>query len=139
MQLIHGDVHLANVVQTPARQPAYLDFGSMGRAPRVHDLAYALAHLALAIGGQHGTAPEQFPWHEVPHLLDAYESAAGSRLTDLERQALAPYTAAIPLQYAARAAFFAEPAPILESNRPSLRLSNWLLTNPDMPPTIRCR
>lgn len=130
-QLIHGDVHLENVVQTATGEPVYLDFGSLAHAPRVHELAYALAHMTRTLSADHAPMPDAFPWNEVPHLVREYEAAAGFRLTDLERQALAPYTAAVPLQYAARAGFFADPVAILRNTRPFLDVSSWLLSHPD--------
>jgi Ser/Thr protein kinase RdoA (MazF antagonist) len=128
-QVIHGDIHLENVVQTATGEPVYLDFGSLTHAPRVHDLAYALAHMARTLTAHH--APDAFPWNEVPHLVHEYEAAAGFPLTELERQALAPYTAAVPLQYAARAGFFTDPAAILRNALPFLHVSRWLLSHPD--------
>jgi len=126
--LVHGDVRLSNVCQTPDGQAVYLDFGFLARRPRVHDLAYALAFMVLALGGHH--APEGFGWHRVPQLIADYEAAAHSHLTEAERKALAPYTAAVPLYAAALDGFTNDPAEHLRGRRPFLRLSEWLLAHP---------
>ena len=76
--------------------------------------------------------PGAFLWREVPQLVHEYEATAGFRLTALERQALAPYTAAVPLQQAARAGFFADPMAVLRNTRQFVELSSWLLTHPDV-------
>ena len=131
VQLIHGDMHLENVGQAATGQPVYLDFGSLAHAPRVHELAYALAHMTRTLSAHHGLRPDAFPWHEVPSLVHEYEAAAGLPLTDLERRALTPYTAAVPLQYSARAGFFAAPMAILRTAHPFNDVSRWLLTHPD--------
>jgi hypothetical protein len=66
----------------------------------------------------------------VPRLVKEYEAAVGYRLTEAERASLAPYMAAIPIHYAARAGFFADPLALLQNERPFLKLSAWLLGNP---------
>jgi hypothetical protein len=48
---------------------------------------------------EHQGTADTFPWQEVPQLLKAYESGAGSPLTDEECTALTPYTAAVPIYY----------------------------------------
>lgn len=130
-QPIHGDIHLSNVGIAPSGHPVYLDFGNMAIAPRVHDIAYALAHMVFALNDYRGADPHALPWRSLPGLIAAYEAAAGSRLTDMERRALAPYTAAVPVHYAARAGFFADPSAVLRSEAPFLELSRWLLARPD--------
>jgi Ser/Thr protein kinase RdoA (MazF antagonist) len=130
-QLIHGDIHLANVGVAPSGRPSYLDFGNMSLAPRVHDLAYAFAHMVFAVNGYRKLDLQAVPWHELPRLVHAYEAGAGWRLTELEKHALVPYIAAVPVHYAARAGFFADPLAVLRSERPCLELSRWILTHPD--------
>ena len=49
-QVIHGDVSRGNVVVTNDRRFALIDFGDAGAAPRVTDIAIALAQLAIAGG-----------------------------------------------------------------------------------------
>ena len=66
-------------------------------------------------------------------LIEAYEAAGGGRLTAAERRALAPYTAAVPLFYAALDGFTEDPAGKLRTRLPFLRLSEWLLARPDAP------
>ena len=77
--LVHGDVRLSNVCQTLEGKTLYLDFGFLAYRPRIHDLAYALAFMLLALHGQQ--APEKFVWQEVPLLIEEYEGATNSRLT----------------------------------------------------------
>lgn len=106
----------------------YLDFGFLARRPRIHELAYALAFMLLALGGHE--APERFGWSLIPRLVEAYEATVGVRLTHLERRALAPYTAGVPLYAAALDGFTEAPAEKLRSRLPFLRLSAWLLAHP---------
>lgn len=130
MQFVHGDVRLSNVGRTPTGTVVYLDFGFLAWRPRIHDLAYSLAFMFLALNGQQG--PENFPWERVPQLLAEYENAAGVRLTDVERQALAPYTAAVPLYAAALDGFTEDPAGKLCSRLAFLHLSEWILSHPSV-------
>ncbi len=127
--LVHGDVRLSNVGRMPDGTAVYLDFGFLAHRPRIHDLAYSLAFMVLALDN-HQT-PERFAWHSVPRLVDAYEAAARTRLTAEERKALAPYTAAVPLYAAALAGFSNDPAGQLRDRLPFLRLREWLLAHPE--------
>jgi hypothetical protein len=77
--------------------------------------------------------PERFPWDCVPRLLDTYEATAHARLTALERRALLPYTAAVPLFSAALDGVTEDHAGKLRIRTPFLRLSEWLLARPDAP------
>ena len=106
-----------------------LDFGFLAYRPRIHDLAYSLAFMFLALHGQQH--PESFEWERVSRCIEEYELAANTRLTTLERKALAPYTAAVPLYAAALAGFGNEPVKLLCERVPFMRLSEWLLTHPD--------
>lgn len=127
--LVHGDIRLSNVGRLPDNQAVYMDFGFLAQRPRVHDLAYALAFMVLALGGQH--APDRFAWHSVTPLIAEYESTALVRLTVAERRALASYTAAVPLYAAALDGFSNDPARQLRGRLPFLHLSAWLLAHPD--------
>jgi Ser/Thr protein kinase RdoA (MazF antagonist) len=128
-QLIHGDVSLSNVGRMKDAKTVYLDFGFLAYRPRIHDLAYSLAFMVLALHGHQ--APERFSWQSVPQLVEAYEATASARLTTVERQALAPYTAAVPLFAAALDGFTNDPARQLRGRLPFLRLSEWLLAHPE--------
>jgi len=75
-------------------------------------------------------APERFAWPLVPRLVATYEAAAGSPLTDIERQALPPCTVAVALYHAASAGHTDDPAGQLRERLPFLRLSRWLLEHP---------
>lgn len=94
----------------------------------MHDVAYALAWMLAALDGCR--SPEQFAWPRVRSLLEAYESAAASRLTDVERRALSPSTAAVAVYHAASAEYTNDPAGQLRERLPFLRLSQWLLEHP---------
>ena len=102
---------------------------SLAQRPRIHDLAYSLAFMVLALGEHQ--EPERFAWQSVPRLCEEYEAAAKTRLTEAERRALLPYTAAVPLYSAAIAGFTNDPAGLLRARQPFLRLSAWLLAHPE--------
>jgi Ser/Thr protein kinase RdoA (MazF antagonist) len=131
VRLVHGDVRLGNVSRSPEGGTVYLDFGFLAHRPRVHDLGYTLAWMLLALEVHHD--PEGFAWECVPELVAAYEATAGDRLTGVERRALAPYAASVPLYQAAVCGVLPEPAQALRDGlrRPFLRISAWLLTHPD--------
>jgi hypothetical protein len=116
---------LGNACLTPDGETLYLDFGFLARRPRIHELGYSLAFMVLALEGHE--APERFDWESVPRMVAVYEGAAGFHLDELERKALAPSTAAVPLYHAAIAGFTADPARQLRKSLPFLRLSEWLL------------
>jgi len=128
MQLVHGDVRLSNVCRTVKGRTVYFDFGFLAWRPRIHELAYALAFMLLALGGHR--APESFSWEHIPRLVEEYEATANVRLTLAERRALAPYTASVPLYAAALDGFAENPVEKLRSRRPFLQLSAWLLAHP---------
>lgn len=128
MQLVHGDVRLSNVCQTADGRTVYLDFGFLARRPRIHELAYALAFMLLALGGHR--ALDSFAWASIRRLVEDYEATANVRLTLVERRALAPYTAAVPLYAAALDGFTENPVEKLLSRLPFLHLSAWLLAHP---------
>jgi Ser/Thr protein kinase RdoA (MazF antagonist) len=96
--LVHGDVHPGNLRRTPTGTPIYLDLGGLMRAPRIHDLAYATAHMIFTIGGRR-MRPDRFPWAQLPDLVRTYEVATEQPLTDDEHHALRPYTAAVGIFY----------------------------------------
>jgi Ser/Thr protein kinase RdoA (MazF antagonist) len=129
VQLVHGDVRLSNVCRTPEGETVYLDFGFLALRPRIHELAYSLAFMVLALDGHR--APGSFPWQSIPGIIGAYEAGANSRLTPTERLALAPYTAAVPLHAAALDGFTEDPVGKLRTRLPFLRLSEWILAHPD--------
>ncbi len=128
MQLIHGDARLDNVCQTVEGRTVYFDFGFLAWRPRIYELAYALAFMFLALGG-HRT-PENFAWESIPRLIKEYETSANVHLTPAERRALAPYTASVPLYFAAIGGFTENPVEQLRSERSFLQLSAWLLAHP---------
>ena len=130
-QLIHGDGKLSNIRWTATGEPAYLDFGFAAVRPRIHDLAHSLAWMVLRPDDS-GSA-ETFPWSDgLPELLREYEDAARTRLTDLERRALPPYLAAIPLYEPAIAGYARNPIENLRDPAVDrfLRISEWVLANP---------
>lgn len=130
-QFVHGDVRLGNVGRTSEGESVYLDFGFAAVRPRIHDLAYSLAWVVLRPDGT-GTG-ENFDWDQVAELVAEYEAAACVRLTELERAALAPYTAAVPLYAPAIIGHGPNAAARLRDDRDGwafLRISEWLLANP---------
>jgi Ser/Thr protein kinase RdoA (MazF antagonist) len=128
VQLVHGDVRLSNVCRTADGRAVYLDFGFLARRPRIHELAYALAFMLLALDGHR--SPDSFAWECIPRLVEDYEATANVRLTPAERRGLAPYTAAVPLYAAALDGFTENPVEKLRSRLPFLHLSAWLLAHP---------
>jgi Ser/Thr protein kinase RdoA (MazF antagonist) len=128
MQLVHGDVRLTNVCRTPEGKTVYLDFGFLAWRPRIHELAYSLAYMVLALDAT--PTPESLAGQNVVPLVEEYEAAAETTLTDVERRALAPYVAAVPLYHAANAGFRDDPVSQLRVGLPFLRLSKWLLEHP---------
>jgi Ser/Thr protein kinase RdoA (MazF antagonist) len=134
VQLVHGDVRLSNVRRSPAGQTVYLDFGFVARRPRIHELAYALSWMIRALDVVDAyRAPERFLREHVPHLIEAYEAAAETTLSEVERKALAPYAAAVPLFDVAFAGLRDEAGATLhhELRRYFLRASEWLLAHPE--------
>jgi Ser/Thr protein kinase RdoA (MazF antagonist) len=131
MHLVHGDVRLSNVRRTPDGETVYFDFGFLARRPRIHDLAYALAWIVLRPDGR-GTAGG-FAWETVPELMKAYQDTAQTRLTAVERRAVAPYIAAVPLYLAALAGYTTDPVTHLrdETRQTFLRIAEWLLAHPE--------
>jgi len=128
VQFIHGDGSPRNIGRGADGSTVYLDFGFFARRPRVHELAYALAFMLLALGIHR--APDRFDWAIIRSLVEAYETTANIRLTAAERRAMPPCTAAVPLYAAALDGFTENPAENLRSRLPFLQLSAWLLANP---------
>jgi len=124
-QLVHGDFRLSNAGRRPDGATVYLDFGFLAHRPRVHDLAYALAFMLLALGGNQ--ASDDTGWESVGELIERYQAAAGQRLTPLERAALASYAAAVPLYHAAIAGFAGDPGAQLWAKLPFVRIAERLL------------
>lgn len=122
--LIHGDVTTSNIVADSQGIPVYLDFGFAAVRPRVHDLAYTIAWRLLATG-------DAYPADLLADALAAYERAAAP-LSLMERAALVPYTAAVPLYYAAVAGYTADPFAELTTGLrvPFLNIAERLLTTP---------
>lgn len=115
-QLIHGDAHPDNIRQTANGGPLYLDFDGVTEAPRIHDIAYALAFLLL----WHDGPLAEFPWYDIPELLDAYDRTAAFPLTIDERAALPAYIAAVPIYF-----------DICDwSEQPIRNVGRWILEHP---------
>lgn len=129
VQLVHGDIHLRNVCRTPRGKTVYLDFGFLAHRPRIHEFAYSVSWMIFALDGHRDL--QSFAWESIPRLMDDYERAADTRVTEAERRALAVYTAAAPLYHAAIAGFSNDPAGQLRAELPFLRLSEWLLAHPE--------
>ena len=126
---VHGDLVGPNLGQAESGQPLYLDFGCAAVRPRIHDLAVALFY--LVVGPDDDGLAGSFDWSRLPALIGAYESASGEPLTDLEHRALGPYTAAIPLAVAARAAYLPDSTYLrYRERRAGMTIAEWILANP---------
>jgi Ser/Thr protein kinase RdoA (MazF antagonist) len=123
-QLVHGDIRLGNVAQT-ATDVAYFDFGFAARRPRIHDLAHSLFWIVLKPDDS-GRA-ETFNWARAEELIAAYEAAAQTTILDLERRALAPLLAAIPMYLAAIASHTPDPSHRIKQEIRSLEIARWVL------------
>ncbi|GHO55890.1 hypothetical protein [Ktedonobacter robiniae] len=64
-------------------------------------------------------------------MAETAEDAANWRLTEEEKRALVPYTAAVLLFAAALDGFSNDPVRQLLSRPPFLQLSEWLLAHPE--------
>lgn len=128
-QLIHGDIRLGNVAKTPDGGVAHFDFGFSARRPRIHDLAYSLFWIVLKPDDS-GRAAE-FDWHRVVELVEAYEAASGAGLSDLERTAIGPYLATVPLYLAAISSYTPDPCDRIKQEVRSLEIARWVLDHPD--------
>jgi hypothetical protein len=74
---------------------------------------------------------EEFPWHQLPELIEAYEENAQDVLTTAERRAIGPYLAAVPLYLAATSGHTPHPAEHLLGEVPFLGIAEWVLANGD--------
>ncbi len=128
-QVVHGDVRLGNVGLTPNGESVYLDFGFAAHRPRVYDLAYSLAWVILRPDSS--GSGETFDWSVLPSLLGEYEDGARTRLTPLERRALGPYVATVPMYHSALAGYDPDPIAKLRDETGFLRIASWLLDNPE--------
>jgi len=131
-QLVHGDIRLNNIGVNPYGRTVYLDFGFLASRPRIHELAYSLVFMLLALGGSEES--DRTAWQMVPQLIEAYEDTAKTTITTVEKKALIPYMAAVPVYHAVHDGFKDDPAKsvqLLHSRQSFLRLSEWLLTHAD--------
>lgn len=127
-QLVHGDIRLGNVASTHTGDAAYFDFGFAARRPRIHELAYSLFWIVLK--PDDSGRPEEFDWNRVVELVDAYEAAAGVVLDPLERRALGPCLAAVPMYFAGIASSTPDPCDRIQQEASSLRIARWVLDHP---------
>jgi Ser/Thr protein kinase RdoA (MazF antagonist) len=120
-QVVHGDFRLGNLTRSPMGLPVVFDFGFADRRPRVHDLAYSLAFMVLALGTSN-VSPLM-----VADLIHHYSEGRGQELDQKERQALPAYAASVMLHATAHDGFTALPLASLEHRRPFLDVADWLL------------
>src|SRR5205807_743631 len=123
-QLVHGDIRLGNLTQT-VNGPAYFDFGFAARRPRIHELAYSLFWIVLKPDDS-GRA-EDFDWDRVRELFAAYEAATKTRVSAVERRALGPLLATIPMYFAAVASYTPDPSDRIKQEIRSLEIARWVL------------
>lgn len=128
-QVVHGDIRLGNVARTADGDAAFFDFGFAARRPRIHELAYSLFWIVLK-PDDNGRA-EDFDWARAAELLEAYEEGADDRLGAIERRALGPYLAAIPMYLAAIASYAPDPSDRIKQETRSLEIARWVLDHPD--------
>lgn len=124
-RVVHGDIRLGNVAQTTDGDNAYFDFGFAARRPRIHELAYSLSWIVFRPTAD--GRGEDFPWEVLDELIAAYDDAAGERIDDIERQAIGPYLAAVPLYLAAIASHTPDPVEHLAVETPFVRIAEWVL------------
>jgi Ser/Thr protein kinase RdoA (MazF antagonist) len=128
-RLVHGDLVGPNLGRTERGETVYLDFGCVAVRPRIHDLAVALFY--LVVGPNDDGLASDFDWSRVPEFLETYEEASGERLTGLERRALGPYTAAVPLAVAAPAVYMSDSTYLrYRERRAGMRIAEWILAHP---------
>jgi Ser/Thr protein kinase RdoA (MazF antagonist) len=123
-QVVHGDIRLGNVVRA-ATDAAYFDFGFAARRPRIHDLAYSLFWIILKPDAS-GRA-DTFDWNRARELVGTYEEAARTTISQLERRALAPLLAAIPMYFVAIASYTPDPSDRIKQEIQSLEIARWVL------------
>jgi Ser/Thr protein kinase RdoA (MazF antagonist) len=127
-RLVHGDIRLGNVVRDREGEPAYFDFGFAAHRPRVHELAYSLFWIVLRPDSS-GTAAA-FDWGRARELIEAYERAAGDTLSPLERRAIGPYLAAVPMYLASISSYTPDPCDRIKEEEHSLTIARWILDDP---------
>lgn len=129
IQIVHGDIRLGNVAMTPSGDTAYFDFGFAATRPRIHEVAYSLFWIVLKPDDT--GRPADFDWSRVAELIEAYETAAGQPVEPIERRALGPYLAAVPLYLAAIASYTPEPSERIKQETASLTIARWVLDHPE--------
>jgi len=122
-QLVHGDFRLGNLVRSPLGQPIVFDFGFADRRPRIHDVAYSMAFMVLALGASN-ISPST-----IADALQHYGQSSGQILSRRERQALPAYAAAVMLHAVAHDGFTADPLAPLKQRIPFLDVAGWFLAN----------
>lgn len=128
-QVVHGDIRLGNVTRSVTNDAVFFDFGFSARRPRVHELAYSLFWIVLK--PDDSGRPEDFDWMRVAELIEAYETALGDHLEDIERRALGAYLAAVPMYFAAIASYTPDPCDRIKQEIRSLEIARWVLDHGD--------
>lgn len=123
VQIVHGDFRLGNLVRSPSGQPIVFDFGFADRRPRIHDVAYSMAFMTLALEVNDISASI------VADVVRHYEQSFGQALEPDERQTLPAYAAAVMLHAVAHDGFTAMPLAPLEHRLPFLDVADWFLAN----------
>lgn len=129
-QLVHGDIKTENLARTSTGRTVHFDFGAAAYRPRIHDLAFTFIHSVTAHVDTQPLDAQLSEWSTTPGLVKHYEAASGQPLSDLEREALVPYTAAVRLFHPAVAHKYIDMADILIRQRPAIELTRWILDHP---------
>lgn len=111
--VVHGDARLGNVRRASTGEAVFLDSGFAAVRPRVHELAYALVYTLTGLSDRR--APAMVDWRLVDHLVDRYQAALGEKISQIERDALPLYMAAVPLYHCVTAGLVREPEPAFRS------------------------
>lgn len=120
-QVIHGDARLGNLRRRLDGSTVVLDFGFANHRPRIADIAYSLAFMALA------RREEAITLADIALVLEAYGDGWGMRLDPEEIRVLPAYAASVMLHTIAHAGYTAAPKAVALECEPSVEVAEWFL------------
>jgi Ser/Thr protein kinase RdoA (MazF antagonist) len=123
--LVHGDYGVGNLLWRGEAAVAVVDFDFLAVHERVFDLAYAAFWMLERLEPE--VPPEQRTWQRVPILLAAYDSAATRPLLPLERAAILPEIARVPLYWVGEAAFVDDPTGAVLRSASGVAAARWIV------------